>query len=332
VNEPLSKLNNIINFHTSGNYLPLLLNECRRIAPYQSTVLIQGESGTGKEMLARYIHKESKRASEPFIAINCAAIPENLIESELFGYKKGAFTDAIRDKRGLLEEAHRGTLLLDEIGELSSLTQVKLLRVLQERKIRRIGEEADVPIDVRLIAATLRDLEQETASGKFREDLYFRLNVITITIKPLRERIDELPGLLSFFLYKFHELHNLPLKHFSKEALKILLEYSWPGNIREVENCVESSLLFSEGETIIPEDLPDKIKYHRKQSINALFNPLFADGKFSLKEKTIQLEKEAIIRALLKTGGNKTQAAKLLEVSYKALDYKMKEYGVGDES
>jgi two-component system, NtrC family, response regulator AtoC len=295
----------------------------RKIIHYKTTVLITGESGTGKELIAKCIHLNSVRASKPFIAINCGAIPEHLIESELFGHRKGAFTDATRDKKGLFEEASGGTIFLDEIGELPVHLQAKLLRVLQESRVRPVGSEEDISIDVRVIAATLRNLEQDTIDGRFRDDLYYRLNVVQLNIPPLRERKEELSDMAAYLVEKVSRKHQLPAPVISKEALALFTSYHWPGNIRELENYLERALILSEGLHIHPEHLPEKLK-NRKSTSSSL--NLDSIESLSIKEHTRYIEKHLIEKALEKTSGNRTHAAKLLEISHRALLYKLKEY------
>ena len=301
----------------------------KRLSPFNTTVMITGESGTGKELLARAIHESSPRRGKPFIAINCGAIPENLMESELFGHKKGAFTDASRDKKGLFEEASGGTLFLDEVGELPLHLQVKLLRALQEQTIRRVGDEQSIAIDVRLVSATLRNLENDALEGRFREDLLYRLNVVSIHLPPLRERVEDIALLIEHFLQKHSKRLNIPPKKVGADVMKILLEYEWRGNARELENCVERALVLSQGEEIEIDSLPEQVtRSHAKRAQKASASPEKHDDNLSIKQKTAALEIELIQRALAKTGGNRTHAAKILEISHRALLYKLKEYGL----
>lgn len=300
-----------------------------RLAPFSTTVLITGESGTGKELLARAIHDYSPRKDKPFVAINCGAIPENLIESELFGHKKGAFTDATRDKKGLFEEANGGTIFLDEIGELPLHLQVKLLRALQEQQIRRVGDEEIISIDVRVVAATLRDLEEDVENGRFRDDLYYRLNVVSLHIPPLRERREDIPVLVEYLVKKHSKKLNLPLKVVSQEASTCLSNHYWKGNVRELENCLERALVLGETAELALEDLPDAVKQATQQSEDSLnFSDTVDDNNLSIKQRTRALEMALILRALKKTKGNRTHAAKVLEISHRALLYKLKEYGL----
>lgn len=302
----------------------------RRLTPFNTTVLITGESGTGKELMARAIHESSPRRGKPFIAINCGAIPETLIESELFGHKKGAFTDASRDKKGLFEEASGGTLFLDEIGELPLHLQVKLLRSLQEQTIRRVGDEHDIPIDVRVISATLRNLEEEVKNGRFREDLFYRLNVVSIHLPPLRERAEDIPVLVEHFSKKHAKRLGIPEKQVPPDVLKALLNYNWRGNARELENCLERALVLSQGDAFELDALPDYIQKGTPVSTAAAI--VGDDSNLSIKQKTAALEIDLITRALEKTGGNRTHAAKILEISHRTLLYKLKEYNLGGDS
>jgi two-component system response regulator AtoC len=298
----------------------------KKVADYKTTIMLYGESGTGKELVAKAIHYNSQRRNKRFIAINCGAIPENLLESELFGHKKGAFTDALRDKKGLFEEAEGGTILLDEIGELPLHLQVKLLRVIQENEIRPVGDSRIISTDVRIIAATLRDLESDVLDGRFRDDLYYRLNVISVRIPPLRERKEDIPVLVSHFIKKHQEKLGLTVYGISKEALATLLDHDWPGNIRELENCVERAMILTEGDEITLASLPKSVK----STPNA--GPALAtdSDELSIKVHSRTLEEALIRRALERTGGNRTHAAKLLEISHRTLLYKLKEYNLAD--
>jgi two-component system response regulator AtoC len=302
----------------------------QKIANFNTTVLIQGESGTGKELIARAIHQSSSRANKPFVAINCGAIPENLIESELFGHKKGAFTDAVRDKIGLFEEASGGTIFLDEIGELPLSLQVKLLRVLQEQQIQPVGEEKPRSIDVRIISATLRNLEEDIKTGCFRDDLFFRLNVINIKIPALKERPEDIPALANYFLNKYNKKLGTKIKNIEPETLQKLISYTWRGNVRELENCIERAIVLSEGNTITLESLPSHIK---NSNTNLLNHELSIENSetssnLSIKQHTEAIERKLIAKALKETKGNRTKAALLLEISHRALLYKLKEYNI----
>jgi two-component system response regulator AtoC len=297
-----------------------------KIAQHKASVMICGESGTGKELVARAIHDLGPRRHKHFVAINCGAIPGNLLESELFGHRRGAFTDAVRDKPGLFETADGGTLFLDEIGELPLNLQVKLLRAIQEEEIRRIGDNSTIKVDVRLIAATLRDLSKDAATGRFREDLFYRLNVVPVTLPPLRERREDIPYLVEYFIRKHASKHNDRITGVSEEAMTLLRGYSWPGNIRELENTIERAMVLCEGSLMEGHLFADKIA------------PAIAPGSaprpdprpegLSLKKATRALEVTLIRKALELTGGHRPNAAKLLEISHRALLYKLKEYGL----
>jgi two-component system response regulator AtoC len=296
-----------------------------KIADYKTTVLVTGESGTGKELVARAIHTRSNRSAAPFVAINCGAIPENLLESELFGHRRGAFTDATADRRGLFEEADGGTLFLDEIGELPLNLQVKLLRAVQEEQIRRLGDVRDIKIDVRLVAATHRDLTADVKAGRFREDLFYRINVLLIHIPPLRSRRDDVNLLIDHFILRNNARLGTRSRGVSTEARKLLLEYGWPGNVRELENTIERAMVLAETDLIEIADLPERIR-------DAL-DPVqvhLASGELSIKRTAAAIEQILIRRALQKTKGNRTRAAELLEISHRALLYKIKDYKITD--
>ncbi|WP_438010212.1 sigma-54 dependent transcriptional regulator [Sorangium sp. So ce321] len=294
-----------------------------KVAEYKTTALITGESGVGKELVARAIHRRSGRRGGPFVAVNCGAIPESLLESELFGYKRGAFTDAMNDRAGLFEQANHGTLLLDEIGELPLSLQVKLLRVLQEETIRRLGDNRDIKVDVRILAATHRDLSAETQAGRFREDLFYRINVLPIAIPPLRERREDIPILLDHFLARNNARFAMNIRGFEPEARRLLLEYRWPGNVRELENTVERAMVLCEGERIGEADLPERIREARDPIQMQL-----TSGELSIKKTSRVIEEILIRRALQKTKGNRTKAAEVLEISHRALLYKIKDYRI----
>jgi two-component system response regulator AtoC len=303
----------------------------RRLSQFSTTVMITGESGTGKELVARAIHESSSRRGKPFVAINCGAIPETLMESELFGHRRGAFTDASRDKKGLFEEASGGTLFLDEIGELPLHLQVKLLRSIQEQQIRRVGDEQLISIDVRIVSATLRNLEEDVKVGRFREDLFYRLNVVSIHIPPLRERPEDISILIKHFLDKHSSRLGLGKKTVSPEVMQLLLSYSWRGNARELENCIERALVLSAGDHIELESLPPHLlRAQRLNDASASHSTSFDESNLSIKQRTRELEIELIRRALAKTNNNRTHAAKILELSHRALLYKLKEYELGD--
>ncbi|HEY1957651.1 MAG TPA: sigma-54 dependent transcriptional regulator [Polyangiaceae bacterium] len=294
-----------------------------KIADFKTTVLVTGESGVGKELVAKALHSRSSRKSGPFVAINCGAIPENLLESELFGHKKGAFTDATSDKRGLFEEASTGTLFLDEIGELPLNLQVKLLRVLQEETIRRLGDSRDMKVDVRIVAATHRDLTAEVKAGRFREDLFYRINVLHVALAPLRERREDIPLLIDHFVAKNNSRLGTRIRGVSPEARKILLEYGWPGNVRELENTIERAMVLCESDAIGATDLPERVR----EALDPVQVQL-RSGELSVKKTVAAVEQILITRALKKTGGNRTRAAELLEISHRALLYKIKDYKI----
>jgi two-component system response regulator AtoC len=311
------------NIVTKNEKMLQVFETIRKISDYDTSVLITGESGTGKELIAKAIHYHSTRSSKSFVAINCGAIPENLLESELFGYVKGAFTDAHQNKKGLFEEAHGGTLLLDEIGELPSNLQVKLLRVLQEGEIRKLGDTKQITLDVRIIAATAKDLFQEARRGNFREDLFYRLNVIQIDLPPLRGRREDIPLLITHFIKRYNEKHHLKVKTISPRSLNLLLEYEWKGNIRELENAIERAVILSEGNRIEPSVLPSDL---RKAIIHEEKEPI--SDEYSIKKMERIMEEQLIRKALDKTQGNRTHAAKLLEISHPSLLSKMKDFGI----
>ncbi len=296
----------------------------RKVADYKSTVLLLGESGTGKELIARALHDQSVRSSGPFVAVNCGAIPETLLESELFGHAKGAFTDATRAKRGIVEEANGGTLFLDEIGELPLSLQVKLLRFLQEDEIRPVGENKDRAVDVRVVAATSRDLRAMVKEGTFREDLFYRLNVLQVTVPPLRERKDDIPLLADHFLVRYGERLERPGMSISRDALRVLMDYDWPGNVRELENSIERAIVLADGPHIEVAGLPERIRDPHASDAPSM---ILGDD-LSIKKATLAIERELIKRALERTSGNRTKAAELLEISHRALLYKLKDYGL----
>jgi len=296
----------------------------KKIAQYKSTVLITGESGTGKELIARALHYNSERSQNPFLPINCGAIPENLLESELFGHAKGAFTDAIRTKKGLFEEADGGTLFLDEIGELPGQLQVKLLRVLQEGEVRRIGESKSIQVDVRIVSATVKDLVKEVNEGRFREDLFYRLNVLPIHIPPLRERKEDIPLLIHHFIKKYNEVMNKNVAGVDQKALEALMNYKWYGNVRELENTIERAIVLTDKDHIEVENLPIEVQGFEGE----LQFDVLPDEECSIKKASRTLEINLIKKALRKTKGNHTHAARLLEISHRALLYKIKEYGI----
>jgi DNA-binding NtrC family response regulator len=297
-----------------------IYNRIEQVADTKSTVMITGESGTGKELVARALHYQSSRRHKPFIAINCAAIPEGLIESELFGHERGAFTDASSRRVGQFELAHEGTLFLDEISDLSPATQAKLLRVLQEKEFTRLGATRPIRVDVRLIAASNKDLQEVIQKGLLREDLYYRINVVSFYLSPLRERKEDIPLLIKHFLTKKSEESNLTLKDCSKEALALLMQYDWPGNVRELENIVEQAITLSNDCVISPNDLPTQIK---NQALRGTLQEQTVVGKMSFKQALIEFERELILSALEKSADVQTRAAQLLGISRRILRYKM---------
>ncbi|MFO0694335.1 MAG: sigma-54 dependent transcriptional regulator [Polyangiales bacterium] len=315
-----------------------------RVADTPSTVLITGESGTGKELIARALHENSSRKDKPFVRVNCAAIPPDLIESELFGYERGAFTGAVASKPGRFELADEGTLFLDEIGEIPPSMQVKLLRAIQEQEFERVGGIKTIRVDVRLIAATNRDLEAEVHEGRFREDLFYRLNVVHVHLAPLRERPSDIPLLLAHFVEKFNQRLRRNVVGFTDEAHAVLLRYPWRGNIRELENVVERCMLFCDGERVGVEHLPPAVQKHAGERPSATTEPPLANEgvdiasvldavsdaglKEAVREATLRVEKELIQRALEQTNHNVTHAARLLRISRKGLQIKMKELGL----
>jgi len=312
------------NIVSKNEKMQKLFDVIKKVSHYKSTVLITGESGTGKELVARALHYNSNRSQNPFIAVNCGAIPENLLESELFGHAKGAFTDAIRTKKGLFEEADAGTLFLDEIGELPGQLQVKLLRVLQDGEIRRVGETKPIQIDVRIVAATVKDLPKEVNEGRFREDLFYRLNVLPLHIPPLRERKEDIPLLIQHFIGKYNQAMNKNVKDIDHRAMETLMNYKWYGNVRELENTIERAIVLSEKNNIEPENLPTEIQSFKEEfQLETL-----PEEEYSIKKASKSLELNLIRKALKKTKGNHTHAARLLEISHRALLYKIKDYEI----
>lgn len=285
-----------------------LLSEIAMVAPSDATVLIHGDSGTGKELVARALHASSARSDKPLVTLNCAALNESLLESELFGHEKGAFTGADKRREGRFVEADGGTLFLDEIGDISPMMQVRLLRAIQEREVQRVGSNQTISVDVRLIAATHRDLAQEVQAGRFRQDLYYRLNVVTIEMPALRQRQEDIPLLADHFRQRFAERNRKAVKGFTPRAMDLLIHYDWPGNIRELENAIERSVVLLTGEYISERELPLAIA---SQPL-----PLVADQAI---QPLVEVEKEVILAALEKTGGNKTEAARQLGITRKTL-------------
>lgn len=297
-----------------------VLSIVKQISGTTATVLITGESGTGKELIAKTIHNNSPRKNNPMVVLNSAAIPENLLESELFGHEKGAFTGALYQRKGKFECAHRSTLFLDEIGDMPLSTQVKLLRVIEDGVITRIGSNESIEVDVRLIAATNQDLEKLIKEGKFREDLYFRLNVVSIKLPSLRERLEDIPLLIDAFLREYSQIHNKKISHISPEARKILYKYPWPGNVRELKNCIESMVVVSTKDILDVEDIPDHIL---QRSDEASPTPRLVAG-MTVEEA----ERELIKNTLATVGGNREEAAKMLGIGERTLYRKLDRYGL----
>ncbi len=295
----------------------------RKVAEHDVTVLITGESGTGKELIAKGIHRYSARQNRGFIAVNCGSIPRDLLESELFGALKGAFTGADRNRSGLFEEADGGTLFLDEIGELPLDMQVKLLRVLQEKEIRPVGGSRSRRVDVRIVAATSRDLEEMVRQGGFRQDLFYRLNVVRIQLPPLRERGEDIPLLVNHFLAEMNRTCQQQVNRISRKGLKMLHRYQWPGNVRELENVLQHCAVMAEGDCIEAGDLPDRVRQEKEQD---LLGTALAPEVLSLKQARKLLERQLIEKALSRSNGNKSKAALLLEISYPSLLARIKEF------
>ncbi|GBD39919.1 Transcriptional regulatory protein ZraR [bacterium HR37] len=301
-----------------------VVDMAKKISQYKTTVLLTGESGTGKELIARAIHSNSPRRDGAFVAVNCAAIPGSLIESELFGYVKGAFSGATYTKRGLFEEAHGGTLFLDEVGEISPGLQTKLLRAIQEEEIRRLGNTKPIKVDVRIIAATSRDLKKDIECGRFRADLFYRLNAFPIHIPPLRERKEDIPCLVEYFIKKYNEKLNRHIRGVSVEVMDKLFSYPWHGNVRELQNVIERAVILSDSDIIDTVDLGTP-----KEGYSKVEDPVL--DSFSLEDAWHRLERVLIEKALLKARGNRTKAAELLGISRRSLLYKLKRYGYTGE-
>ncbi|MCX7984644.1 MAG: sigma-54 dependent transcriptional regulator [Bacteroidetes bacterium] len=306
---------------SSSKAMENVLNVAGRVAKSSATVLIRGESGTGKELIARAIHFASDRKEKPFIAVNCAALNENILESELFGHERGAFTGAEKLRRGRFEIAQGGSLFLDEVGDMPLSTQVKLLRVLQEKQFERVGGNDTLTVDVRILAATNRDLESAIRQGTFREDLYYRLNVVTIDIPPLRHRREDIPPLLEYTLQRFSKEYQKGPLSFSKEAWELLLRYDYPGNVRELENIVQRAVLMSRGTLITTDDLPQVLKGYQHEN-------LAKHDSLTLPERVEKLEKDLIFEALRRFNNNQTKAAESLGISERNLRYRLRKWGV----
>jgi two-component system response regulator HydG len=302
-----------------GPAMRTLFETMALVSPSEATVLIFGESGTGKELIANAIHQNSPRKERPFIKVNCAALPETLLESELFGHEKGAFTGAVARKQGRFQLAHKSSVFLDEIAEMAPTTQAKILRVLQEREFEPLGSTQTIKVDTRVIAATNKNLEEEIKAGRFREDLYYRLNVVSLEVPPVRERREDISLLADFFLKRYAEKNQRIFKGFTPRAMDLMMRYDWPGNVREIENVVERAVIMARGEMVTPAEFPDIL-----QQLDPEFKATYVDlspGR-TLKE----VEKDMIIRTLEETGGNRTHAAKILGISRRTLQLKLKEY------
>ena len=306
-----------------------VFNLMKRVADTPTTVLISGESGTGKELISKGIHEASSRVNGPFVSINCAAVPESLLESELFGYEKGAFTGAVNTRQGKFEYANKGTLFLDEVGDMALSLQAKLLRVLQGQEFQRVGGNKDIKVDVRIVAATNKDLREEVEAGRFREDLFFRLNVVHIVIPPLRERRDDIPNLVAHFLDKFSQKLSRRIKDVDPDVMASFFKYSWPGNVRELENIMERASVLCRGATIKSEDIPPEIR--ESPEIESGLDTLISWEK-GLSETLEAIEERMIRQALKKTHNVQAQAAKILGISRSNLQYKMKKYGLDKDA
>jgi len=321
--EQLSEKYNFSGLIAKSPKMEEVINLAWRVAKSKATVLIRGESGTGKEVLAKAIHFASPRANKPFVAVNCAALNENLLESEMFGHERGAFTGAEKQRKGRFEVADGGTLFLDEVGDLPLQTQIKLLRVLQESQFERVGGNVPITVDVRVITATNRPLEKLITEGLFRDDLFYRINVVTISIPPLRERKEDIPELIDYFVRKYLPESGKSNVTFSKEAMDILMRYNYPGNIRELENIVQHAIIISRGETITTEDLPiteNNLLQNESEEITSIHK--------SMPEQVEAFEKKLVLNALSQTKGNQLQAAKLLGISERNLRYKLEKWGM----
>lgn len=308
-----------------------VMSMVRKVASYPTTVLFTGESGTGKELLAHALHALSERASQPLVPINCAALPASLLESELFGHERGAFTGAVRAHAGLFEQADGSTLLLDEIGDMPLTLQTRLLRVLEDGRVRRVGGSRDIAVDVRVVAATAMDLDQAVAEGRFRRDLFYRLNVVHVRIPPLRERREDIPLLARKLLSRAAARLGCTVPIVDGDAMRALLQHPWPGNVRQLENALEFAVLMTQGEPITIASIPPEIRDADaigETRAEGRFSSIHDETELSIKRRVAALERELIIAALERTGGNRSQAARLLEISSKALRYKIRDYRI----
>lgn len=314
-----------------GNSAPMhaIFDLIKRVSHSNTNILITGESGTGKEVIAKSIHYSGPLKDKPFVTVNCGAIPENLMESEMFGHKKGSFTGAVVDKTGLFEVANNGTLFLDEVGELPLSVQVKLLRAIQERIIRRVGATEDTKVEVRIIAATNRNLEDMVAKGTFRQDLFYRLNVINIKSPALRDRADDIPLLAQFFLKKYNERLGKNISSISDEAMTIMKKYNYPGNVRELENMIERTVALEAGSTILPESLPPMVNTSSGRKMASSHEIEVGEDGLDLDKVIGQIEKEVLIKAIHAAGGVKKKAAKLLKISFRSMRYRIEKYNLG---
>ena len=325
----LNKEYSFQNFIGNSDAMHRIFDLIKRVAQAPTNILIVGESGTGKEMVAKAIHYNSPLKDKPFVTVNCGAIPENLMESEMFGHKKGSFTGAVADKVGMFEVADEGILFLDEVGELPLNIQVKLLRALQERVIRRVGATEDTKIDVRIIAATNRNLEEMIKKGEFREDLYYRLNVIKIETPPLRDRKDDIPILANHFLKKYNDSMTRKISGISAEAMELLKKYDYKGNVRELENIIERTVALEGGSTILPESLPPFVNTPTGRKMASSNEIEVTEEGVELDKVMGQIEKELLIKAIHASGGVKKKAAKLLNISFRSMRYRVEKYGLG---
>ncbi len=325
----LGKENSFQNIVGQSQAMNQVMEMVRRVSTTPTNILVTGESGTGKEVVAKAIHYSGPLKDKPFVTINCGAIPESLMESEMFGHKKGSFTGAVTDKSGLFEVADGGSLFLDEVGELPLTIQVKLLRAIQERVIRRVGATDDQKVDVRIIAATNRNLEDMVRDGGFRQDLYFRLNVINIKTPPLRDRRDDIVLLATYFLRKYNDKLSKGIGSISAEAMEVLKKYNYPGNVRELENIIERTVALESGAVILPESLPPFVNTPTGRKLASSNEIEIGDDGIDLEKVIGQIEKELLVKAIHTAGGVKKKAAKLLKISFRSMRYRIEKYGLG---